>query len=87
MQGRQPTFVLLDDWAPRPDARALDGEEALADLAARFAASRGPVTEHDFARWAGITLSNARLGLRAATSPAPGCSRQCLAAAPAARRR
>ena len=24
MQGKQPTFVLLDDWAPRAEARALD---------------------------------------------------------------
>ena len=31
---------------------------------ARFVASRGPVTDHDFARWAGITLGDARDGLR-----------------------
>ena len=64
MQGRQPTFVLLDDWAPRAQARELTGHEALADLAGRFVASRGPVTDHDLARWAGITLGDARSGLR-----------------------
>jgi hypothetical protein len=66
MQGKQPTFVLLDDWAPRTESRGLDREEALALLAARFAVSRGPVTDNDFARWAGIPLGDARRGLREA---------------------
>ena len=63
MQGKQPTFVLLDDWAPRAEARELTHAEALAELAGRFVASRGPVTDHDLARWAGITLGDAREGL------------------------
>jgi hypothetical protein len=63
MQGKQPTFVLLDDWAPRAGTRELSREEALAGLAGRFVASRGPVTDHDLARWAGITLADARCGL------------------------
>lgn len=66
MQGRQPTFVLLEDWVPRAHARDLTHPEALADLAARFVASRAPVTDHDLARWAGITLADARSGLRGA---------------------
>lgn len=70
MDGKQPTFVLLEDWAPRAQARELSREESLADLAARFAASRGPVTDHDLARWAGITLTDARQGLRVAAAPA-----------------
>ncbi len=70
MQGRQPTFVLLDDWAPRSGSRELTGEQALADVAARFAASRGPVTDRDLARWAGIPLADARRGLRSASAPA-----------------
>jgi hypothetical protein len=70
MQGKQQTFVLLDDWAPRAESRDLSREESLAVLAARFAASRGPVTDHDLARWAGITLADARQGLGAADSPA-----------------
>ena len=64
MHGKQPTFVLLDDWAPRAQARELTHGEALVDLAGRFVASRGPVTDHDLARWAGITLGDARNGLR-----------------------
>jgi Winged helix DNA-binding domain len=70
MQGRQPTFVLLDDWAPRAQSRELAGEAALADLASRFVASRGPVTEQDLARWAGITLADARRALREGSQPA-----------------
>jgi hypothetical protein len=66
MQGKQQTFVLLDDWAPRSQARDPSREESLALLASRFAISRGPVTDQDFARWAGIPLGDARQGLRAA---------------------
>ena len=66
MQERRQTFVLLDDWAPRSAARELAGDEALAVLAARYAISRGPVTDYDFARWAGIALGDARRGLAAA---------------------
>jgi hypothetical protein len=64
MQGKQQTFVLLDDWAPRAESRDLVRDEALAVLASRFAISRGPVTDQDFARWAGIPVSDARRGLR-----------------------
>jgi winged helix DNA-binding protein len=70
IQGKQQTFVLLDDWAPRPQSLDLSREQALAVLAGRFVASRGPVTDHDLARWAGITLGDARNGLRAACEPA-----------------
>jgi hypothetical protein len=66
MQGKQQTFVLLDDWAPRGEARERTRAETLADVAGRFVASRGPVTDHDFARWAAITLADARSGLAAA---------------------
>lgn len=67
MQGKQQTFVLLDDWAPRAESRELGREEALAELAARFAVSRGPVSDQDYARWAGIPVTDARRGLRGAT--------------------
>ena len=65
-EARQQTFALLDDWAPREDSRELSRDGSLAVLAGRFAASRGPVTAHDLARWAGITVSDARAGLAAA---------------------
>jgi hypothetical protein len=66
MSERQQTFVLLDDWAPPEGARTLSREESLAALAGPFATSRGPVTAHDLARWAGITVADARHGLAAA---------------------
>jgi hypothetical protein len=59
--GKQPTFALLDSWAPRQ--RELDGEAALATLATRYFQSRSPATVHDFAWWSGLTLTQARAGL------------------------
>ena len=64
LEGKQQTFVLLDDWAPREHSRDLSPEESLAVLARTFATARGPVTDHDLARWAGIALGDARAGLR-----------------------
>lgn len=64
MENKQQTFVLLDEWAPT--ARDLPREEALAELARRYFTSHGPATVHDFAWWAGITLTDARQGLAAA---------------------
>ena len=66
MQGKQQTFVLLDDWAPTSSSTDLSGDEALAELAVRYVASRAPVTDRDLARWAGIRLSDARKGIAAA---------------------
>lgn len=66
MQGKQPTIVLLDEWAPRAAARDLAPDEAMALLASRFAIGRGPVTEQDLARWAGVPVAAAARGLRAA---------------------
>lgn len=63
----QPTFVLLARWVKKP--RHLDGEEALAELARRYVGGHGPVTERDFAWWAGLTLTEARAGLAAAGPP------------------
>jgi len=64
MQGKEQTFVLLNEWVP--DARQLSREEALAELAGRYFASHGPATLDDFARWAGLTLTDARSGLELA---------------------
>ena len=63
-QGRQQTFVLLDEWVPRPKRMARD--EALAELARRYFTSRGPATVHDFAWWSGLLLSDAAEGLHLA---------------------
>jgi hypothetical protein len=64
MEGKQQTFVLLDEWVP--DARHLEGDEALAELAKRYFLSHGPATVNDFAWWGGLTLTDARRGLAAA---------------------
>lgn len=64
MQEKEQTFVLLDEWVP--NARTLSREEALAELARRYFASHGPATVKDFARWAGLTLTDARAGLESA---------------------
>jgi hypothetical protein len=60
-KGKQFTYALLDARAPRARPRARD--EALAELAARYFASHGPATVQDFAKWAGLTVADARAGL------------------------
>ncbi|MDX6665934.1 MAG: hypothetical protein QOG68_2140 [Solirubrobacteraceae bacterium] len=66
--GVDQAFVLVREWlgAPRP----VDRDAALAELARRFLAGHGPADERDLAKWAGITLRDARAGL-AAVAPAP----------------
>lgn len=61
MQGKQQTFVLLDDIAPQ--RRTLSREDALAELAKRYFTSHSPATVADFANWAGIGLTLAREAL------------------------
>jgi len=60
-RGKQFTYALLDERA-RP-AKRLSREEALAQLARRFLASRSPATAHDLAKWSGLTVADARQGL------------------------
>ncbi|HEV7500764.1 MAG TPA: winged helix DNA-binding domain-containing protein [Vicinamibacteria bacterium] len=65
-RGKQPTFVLLEEWLPpSPDPSR---EEALATLAARYFASHGPATAHDFAWWTGLLLKDAQAAIAAAGS-------------------
>lgn len=64
MQGKAPTFVLLDEWLP-PGAhdRPITPDEPLALIAERFFTGHGPATVRDLARWTGLTLTEARAGL------------------------
>lgn len=62
-RGRQFTYALLDERAPR--ARVLARNDALAELAGRYFASRGPATVQDFAKWSGLTVAQARQGQEA----------------------
>ncbi len=64
MQGKQPTFVLLDEWVPQ--AGELPRDEALARLAARYFTGHGPATLGDFMWWSGLTAADARAGLEMA---------------------
>jgi hypothetical protein len=61
-QGKQDTFVLLDDWLP--DGKTLGREEALAELIKRYFAGHGPATIQDLMRWSGLTAADARTGLK-----------------------
>jgi len=63
-EGKEQSFVLLDEWAP--EQRAMEGDEALAELALRYFRSHGPTTRQDFAGWAGITAAEAKAGIAGA---------------------
>jgi hypothetical protein len=62
--GNEQTFVLLDDWAPKP--HRLDRDEALATIALRYFRSHGPTTRQDFAGWTGLSAADAKRGIAAA---------------------
>ena len=62
-EGRTDTFALADEWIA--ERRDLDRVEALGELAHRFVAARGPVLVHDLARWANLTVGDARAGVEA----------------------
>lgn len=59
--GKQPTFALLDEWAP--GAPSLPRDEALATLALRYFSSHGPAALQDFVWWSGLTVTEARAGI------------------------
>ena len=63
-EGRQQTYVLLDEWAP--EQRELAREEALAELSIRYFQSHGPTTVKDFAGWSGLTMKDCRAGVELA---------------------
>jgi hypothetical protein len=69
-KGKQPTFVLLEEWLP--PSRDLSREEALATLAERYFASHGPATAHDFAWWSGLLLKDAQAAIAAAAAKVVG---------------
>ncbi len=64
--GKQPAFVLLNDWVG--DKNSLRREEALAALAKRYFIGHGPATVNDFSWWAGLRMWDAKLGLEAAAT-------------------
>ena len=64
--GKQQTFTLLEEWVPT--AKTLARDEALGELAVRYFTSHGPASVHDFAWWAGLTISESRAGVDSVAS-------------------
>lgn len=60
-RGKQFTYALLDERAPR--ARSLSRDDALAGLTRRYFTGHGPATARDFAWWSGLTLADVKAGL------------------------
>jgi hypothetical protein len=69
MVGKEQAFVSVRDWlgdgaVVDPEAPLDDREAALGELARRYLVGHGPATDADLARWAGISLGDARAGLK-----------------------
>lgn len=60
-RGKQFTYALLEERVP--PARALERDEALAELTRRYFSSHGPATARDFSWWSGLSLADAQRGL------------------------
>jgi hypothetical protein len=67
--GAEQRYTLVSDWLPSAPAEvariSADRDRALRELALRYLASHGPADARDLAKWAGLTLRDARAGLRA----------------------
>jgi len=63
----EQAFVLVRDWLGPPPP-APDRDVALGMLARRYLTGHGPATDADLAKWAGVTLGDARRGLAAISS-------------------
>jgi hypothetical protein len=63
--GGDQGFALVRDWLGDPP-KVTDRDTALSELTRRFLAGHGPADDRDLAKWAGITLGDARRGFRAA---------------------
>lgn len=64
LKGKQQTYALFDERVPH--APELPRDEALAELALRYFASRGPATAKDMRFWSSLTLADIRRGIEAA---------------------
>lgn len=61
MQGKDTTYMLLDEALPPTPAKSRD--EAVIELVRRYFTSRAPATLQDFVWWSGLTLTDARKGM------------------------
>jgi hypothetical protein len=64
-EGKQPTFVLLEEWIGK--RAKLSRDQALAELASRYFTSHGPATIKDYLWWSGLKVSDARMGIEMAS--------------------
>ena len=62
-RGKEQTYALLDERVPPSGPR--DPEEALAELAHRYFATRGPATERDFRWWSGLSAAQTKRAIEA----------------------
>jgi len=60
-EGKQQTFVLLDEWLPKK--KTLTREESIGELTLRYFTSHGPATIHDFSWWSGLTITDVKAGI------------------------
>lgn len=61
MAGREHAYALVHDWLG--EAKPVERETALAELARRYLAGHAPADARDLARWSGLPLRDARAGL------------------------
>lgn len=66
MAGREHAYVLVRDWLGSP--KPVDRDVALAELARRYLVGHAPANDRDLAKWAGLSLRDARAGLAAIAS-------------------
>lgn len=66
--GREQAFVLAAEWLPR--SKPVDRDVALRELGVRYLAAHAHATDRDLAKWAGITLADARVALAGRAAPA-----------------
>jgi winged helix DNA-binding protein len=65
-RGGNTCLVRTADWLGELERRPRD--QSLAELARRYLRAYGPATERDLARWAGLRLRDARIGVSAIAS-------------------
>jgi hypothetical protein len=60
-RGKQFAYALLEERVPK--ARALDRDEAVAELTLRYFRSHGPAQVQDFVWWSGLKMADAHAGI------------------------
>ncbi len=63
MRGKQHTYALIEERAPR--LQALGRDEAVARIARRYVSGHGPAQAQDLAWWSGLSVADAKRGLEA----------------------